>query len=64
MISKKFEVIATQSKYNYKIKINNLNKGDVDLYNEMDYNDYMDLLEDRELLNDDKQLIFSKAVTE
>jgi hypothetical protein len=54
MISKKFEVVATQSKYNYKIKINNLNKGEVDLYNEMDYNEYMDLLEDREILNDDK----------
>lgn len=54
MISKKFEVLASQLKYNYKIKIVNLDKGDVDLSTEMDYNEYLDLLEDREVLGDDK----------
>jgi protocatechuate 3,4-dioxygenase beta subunit len=54
MISKKFEVLASQLKYNYKIKIVNLDKGDVDLSTEIDYNEYMDLLEDREVLGDDK----------
>lgn len=52
MISKMFEVAAGAQKYNYKLKIRNLEKGDIDV--DMDYNDYLDLLEDREQLNEDK----------
>ncbi len=52
MISKKFEVAAGPQKYNYKLKIRNLEKGDIDI--DMDYNEYLDLLEDRQELNDDK----------
>lgn len=52
MISKKFEVVEGAQKYNYKLKIRNLEKGDIDI--DMDYNEYLDLLEDRLELNDDK----------
>ncbi len=54
MISKQFEVVAKTPKYNFKIKINNLNLGETNVFNEQDYNEYLDLLEDREILNDDK----------
>jgi hypothetical protein len=52
MISKKFEVAEGAQKYNYKLKIRNLEKGDIDI--DMDYLEYLDLLEDRQELNDDK----------
>lgn len=54
MISKQFEVVAENPKYNFKIKINNLEVGETNVFNEQDYNEYLDLLEDREILNDDK----------
>ncbi len=54
MISKQFEVVAKNTKYNFKIKINNLEVGETNVFNEQDYNEYLDLLEDREILNDDK----------
>lgn len=54
MISKQFEVVAKSPKYNFKIKINNLEVGETNVFNEQDYNEYLDLLEDREILNDDK----------
>jgi len=52
MISKKFEVAEGAQKYNYKLRIRNLEKGDIEI--DMDYLEYLDLLEDRQELNDDK----------
>lgn len=54
MISKKFELLDESKKYNYKLKINNLTKGEADTFTDIDYNDYLDLLEDRDVINEDK----------
>lgn len=54
MISKQFEVASTTPKYNFKIKINNLEVGEANAFSEQDYNEYLDLLEDREILSEDK----------
>lgn len=54
MISKQFEVASATPKYNFKIKINNLEAGEANVFNEQDYNEYLDLLEDREILSEDK----------
>jgi len=54
MISKKFELLDESKKYNYKLKINNIIKGEADIFTGIDYNDYLDLLEDRDVINEDK----------
>lgn len=54
MISKQFEVASATSKYNFKIRINNLEVGETNVFGEQDYNEYLDLLEDRETLSEDK----------
>ncbi len=54
MISKPFSISSKNQRNNFKIKIKNLEQGEMSIFNEIDYNDYLDLLEDRELLNDDK----------
>lgn len=54
MISKKFELLDESKKYNYKLKINNIIKGEADIFTDIDYNDYLDLLEDRDVINEDK----------
>lgn len=52
MISKQFAVTDKNLRNNFKIKIINLEQGEANIYNDMDYNDYLDLLEDRELIDD------------
>lgn len=52
MISKQFAVTDKNLRNNFKIKIMNLGQGESNVFNDMDYNDYLDLLEDRELIDD------------
>ncbi len=52
MISKQFSVTNKNLRNNFKIKIMNLEQGEANIFNDMEYNDYLDLLEDRELIDD------------